>query len=161
MSISKLTEKLRRFVISRGAHFDDADDVVQEAFVRMEAYMQEHQVRSREAFLVNTAANITKDAARHRRRSPFASGNFNVELVADASPAPDEMHGIRERLRLVGEGLERLNPQVKRIVLAHRLEGATFPQIAARENLSVASVEKKVARAIEFLAEWLDESDEK
>ncbi len=159
MSVSNLIRKLRNLVIARGMHRDDADDVVQEAFLRMEAYMQAHEVRSREAFLVSAAVNIAKDEARRRRSSPFSSGSLDVELVVDLTPPPDEIHSVRERLRRVGEGLERLDPQVKRIVLAHRLEGATFPQIAARENLSVANVEKKVARAVLFLAKWLDDGN--
>jgi len=156
LSVSQLVTKLRNIVIARGTHRDDADDVVQEAFVRLEAYMQAHEVRSKEAFLVSAAVNIATDEARRRQRSPFAREKFNVDLVTDSMPYPDELLDARERLRRVGEGLERLDPLVKRIVLAHRLDGATFPQIAAKENLSVANVEKKVARAILFLMKWRD-----
>jgi RNA polymerase sigma factor (sigma-70 family) len=157
VDISQLIRKLRRIVIARGVHKDDADDVVQEAFVRLEGYVRTHEVRSKEAFLVSAAVNIAIDDARRRRRSPFTRGTFDVELVSDLGPQPDELLNLRERLTHLGEGLERLDPQVKRIVFAHRLEGATFPQIAARENLSVANVEKKVARAMLFLMKWLNE----
>ena len=41
-------------------------------------------------------------------------------------------------------------------VLAQRIEGLTFPQLAEREGMSVAAVEKQVARALLFLIKWMD-----
>jgi len=45
---------------------------------------------------------------------------------------------------------------VRRLVLAHRLEGLTYAEIAAREGVPVARVEKQVARAVMFLIKWSD-----
>jgi DNA-directed RNA polymerase specialized sigma24 family protein len=38
------------------------------------------------------------------------------------------------------------------------MDGLTAAQIAEREGLSVAAVEKRVARALLFLAQWMGES---
>jgi RNA polymerase sigma-70 factor (ECF subfamily) len=62
----------------------------------------------------------------------------------------------RERLRRAAAGLDQLAPDARRMLLAHRLDGLTFPMIAAQEGLTVAAVEKRVARAMHFLTRWVD-----
>lgn len=149
-------KRLRLIVTRRGARDTDADDIVQEAFARLEAYTRVHEVRSQEAFLVTAATNILRDQMRRSRTAPFQPATFDLEVIADAAPQPDEVVRARERLRRATAGLRQLKPHVQRMVIAQRLEGLTFPQIAAREGMSVAAVEKSVARAVMFLTKWMD-----
>lgn len=154
--IAEILKKVRAVVMSRGTRVDDADDIVQEAFVRLAAYARAHEVRSEEAFLMTAAVNIANDQARRRRVTPFRSSAAEVEAYADGVPQPEEWLRAKERLRRVNAGLARLDPNVRRIVLAHRLDGLTYAEIAARENVPVARVEKQVARAVMFLIKWSD-----
>ena len=149
-------KKLRLLMIRRGLRPDDADDVVQEAFARLEAYTRAHEVRSREAFLVTAATNIALDQARRRKVSPFQDAPYDLELVPDEAPRPDEIARAHERLRRAAAGLARLDPRVRRILLAQRLEGKSFREIAVAEGLSVSAVEKQVARAVVVLVKWMD-----
>ena len=155
-TITRMFDKARMVVLRRGASPDDADDIVQEAFARLEAYTRAHEVRSQEAFLVRAAVNISRDQSRRRRIAPFAAASFDVELVADTAPQPDEVVRAQERMRRARTGLDRLDPRTRRCLLAQRLEGMTYAQIAAREGLSVSAVEKQVARAVIFLVKWMD-----
>jgi RNA polymerase sigma-70 factor (ECF subfamily) len=86
-------------VLRRGASPDDADDIVQEAFARMEAYTRLHEVRSQEAFLVNAAVNIARDQARKARSTPFARNVFDIDGIADRAPSQDEALRSQEKLR--------------------------------------------------------------
>jgi RNA polymerase sigma-70 factor (ECF subfamily) len=156
--MSRLTEmlrKARRMVLRRGAPADEADDIVQEAFARLEAYTRAHEVRCEEAFLITAAANIVHDRKRRQARSPFECA-ADASEVADRQPLPDEVLHARERLRRAAAGLDQLAPEARRMLLAHRLDGLTFPAIAAQEGLTVAVVEKRVARAMHFLTRWMD-----
>ena len=155
-AISRLMKKARALVIRRGAPTDDADDIVQEAFARLEAYTRSHEIRNQEAFVINAALNHSRDQARRRRNAPFVSAELQLERIADAAPPADELLRAKERLRRASAGLERLNPLARRCLLAKRVDGLSFSQIAAREGLSVAAVEKRVARAIVFLTKWMD-----
>ena len=154
--ITDMLQKARSVVLRRGVGPDDADDIVQEAFARMEAYTRAHVVRSQEAFLVNAAVNITRDQARRRSKAPFSAAPHNVDMVADGAPQPDEIVHAQERLRRAKAGLEQLEEGARRCLLAQRLDGMTYAEIAAREGLSVAAVEKRVARAVIFLVKWMD-----
>lgn len=153
-----MLHKVRAVVLRSGVAPQDADDVVHEAFVRLESYARKQEIRSREAFLVTAAVNLSRDKARHRARVPVDNEGFDILSLADAAPQPEEQLLTQERLRRIGSGLNRIDPQTRRILLAKRLDGMTAAQIAERENLSVAAVEKRVARALLFLTQWMGES---
>jgi len=155
-TVAEMLKKARLIVRRSGASPDDADDIVQEAFARLAAYTRAHELRSEEAFLVSTAVNLSRDQARRRKRAPFEPAGADLEFIEDSAPQPDQIVRAQERLRRAGAGLERLSPLARRILLSQRLEGLTFPQIAAREGMSVAAVEKQLARAVMFLIKWMD-----
>jgi RNA polymerase sigma-70 factor (ECF subfamily) len=155
-AISRLMKRARAIVVRRGAPLDDADDIVQEAFARLEAYTRTHEIRSQDAFVVHAALNISRDQARRRKTAPFATGVLDLEALADPAPRQDQVLRAQERIRRANAGLEQLDPLARRCLLAKRLEGLTSQQIAAREELSVSAVEKRVARAIVFLTKWMD-----
>ncbi|MFT3792677.1 MAG: RNA polymerase sigma factor [Rudaea sp.] len=156
--LSTMLRKVRAVVVRNGVALQDADDVLHEAFVRLESYTRKQEIRSQEAFLVTAAVNLSRDQARQRARVPVDSEEFDILSLADAAPQPEEQLLSQERLRRVGTGLRRLDPQTRRCLLAKRLDGLTAAQIAERENLSVAAVEKRVARALLFLTQWMGES---
>ncbi len=151
---SQVFRKVRAIVRRRGVAAQDADDVVQEAFARLEAYTRKQELRSQEAFLVTTALNVGRDQARRRGRAPVDPADFDLATIRDAAPQPDERLAIQERLRRLRSGLARLDPVTRRCLLAKRVDGLTFPQVAEREGLSVAAAEKRVARAVMFLVQW-------
>lgn len=152
-----MLQKARRAVMRRGVPDDEADDLVQEAFVRLEGYRRRHAVQSREAFLVSTAVNLSIDRARRRERSPFDELTRDLESVPAAIAGPDELLSARARLKRLEEGIAQLPERTRRILLMRRLDGADYRRIAEAEQMSVAAVEKQVARATLNLMKWMQE----
>lgn len=153
--VLQIFRKVRAVVRRQGVAAQDVDDIVQEAFARLEAYTRKQELRSSEAFLVTTALNVGRDQARRRAKMQAVPGEFDLDTIADAAPSPDEQLASRERLRRANSGLARLNSTTRRCLLAQRVDGLTFSQIAEREHLTVAAVEKRVARALMFLTQWM------
>ncbi|WP_340268310.1 RNA polymerase sigma factor [Sphingobium mellinum] len=151
--LSKATGVLNR----RGVSMDDGEDLVHDAFVRLSEYEKVEQVRSREAVLIRTAVNLSIDQARRRARAPVASGCEALEQFSDTQPDPFEIARARARLQRVNEGLRNMNEISRRILLSRRLDGVSVADIALREGMSVAAVEKRIARATLFLMDWVDE----
>ena len=63
-TLEEIMAKARAVLRKRGASADDADDLVQEAFVRISSYERARSVQSREALLVKAAINLSIDQAR-------------------------------------------------------------------------------------------------
>jgi len=148
--------KVRAALLRRGVAMDDADDLVHDAFVRVSRYEQAQVVRSRDAVLMRTAINLSVDRKRRARRAPLASGLDLLEQVADGCPQPDEVAIARRRLQRLRDGLENLSERSRRILLARRLDDVSVADIARAEGMTVAAVEKQIARATLRLTDWVD-----
>ncbi|MFP1133221.1 RNA polymerase sigma factor [Asticcacaulis sp. W401b] len=152
----------RRAVLRKGAPVQDADDLVQEAFLRVARFQQAEktrptcEIRSPDALLSKAAVNLSIDQARRRRLSPVVDQMEAPLEPPDPTPLPDEVLRSHERLRRLADGLNALPDRTRRILLSRRLDGRTFKEIAAAEDMSVAAVEKQVARATLELLKWLD-----
>jgi RNA polymerase sigma factor (sigma-70 family) len=157
--IRPLFQKLRRLLRSRGRDVEDADDIIQEAFLRLQVYCREHTVEKPEAFLVRTALNLSIDRARHDRTQPVDYGVLEHLALVDPTPGPDAVYAGQKRLLHWKRGLEALSPRRREVFLLNRLEGYSFVQISEQLNISLSMVEKHAARAVLFLTEWMDEKE--
>ena len=59
-------------------------------------------------------------------------------------------------MRRAQTGLDRLDDLSRRCLMAKRVDELSYGDIAAREGITVAAAEKRVARAVLFLAKWMD-----
>jgi RNA polymerase sigma factor (sigma-70 family) len=156
-ALSEMLRKARTAVLRRGVPSDEADDLVQEAFLRLEGYERANAVRSKEAFLVSAAVNLTIDRARRQKRSPFDQHAVNLDSVAEDAAGPDEIVVARARLRRLEDGMAKLPERTRRILLSRRIDGVGYREIADVEGMSISAVEKQVARATLTLMKWMHE----
>ncbi len=138
----------------------DAEDLLHSAYIRLEAYRAQNQnkVDNPAAFLVRTAVNIGVDRHRHERHlvdEPVGTHPGALDF-GDPGRLPDEVLAARERLRRVKEGLAQLPPRTRDVFLMHRLDGLKYREIADRVGISQSAVEKHIAKAALFLADWTE-----
>lgn len=134
------------FLRSRVRSRDDAEELLQETFVRVMRAGADlpDQVRAR-AYLFTTAHNLARNHWRRRRVSPLVDAEAPLE-VADVDTAD-----ARARLRSLFERLEDL---VAGLAPAHRtafqlgvLDRLPYREIADRTGWSLAQVKINVYRA--------------
>ncbi|MEI9887580.1 MAG: sigma-70 family RNA polymerase sigma factor [Rhizomicrobium sp.] len=150
-----LTDLLRR-VMRRTRGHGDAEDLLQSAFLRLQVYRAKQEVGHAAGFVVQAAANIAIDKYRHDRVLGDNIVNTMDVDIHDDMPLQDEVVEARERLRRVREGLDKLPDRVRKVFLMHRLGGMTYRQIAQDLGVSASTVEKDIAKAAHFLAEWAE-----
>jgi RNA polymerase sigma factor (sigma-70 family) len=141
-----LTERLRRFVRSRVANRQDAEDVIQDAYLRVLRYSAEHVVESEERLLFSAAKNLAVDSRRRRKVREKKVADCAV-LAAEDSPGSDEVVDARQRLMHVEAAIALLPARCREIFLMHRIDGMSYSQIARSVGISVSAVEKHIARA--------------
>lgn len=128
---------------------------MQEAWLRLARYGTATAVEKPEAFLMHAALNLSIDAYRsHVRHGP----HLLVEDVILLADAPDQESTLlaRERLARLNQGIGRLSPKTRNVLLAHRLNDMSYMQIASVYGLSVSAVEKHIARATLQLTSWME-----
>lgn len=140
----------------RGRSREDAEDLIQETFLRVKSYVDKGgEVREPEAFLVRTALNLSRDTLRDEHRQLYSRKPLEELLVPDLRPGPEDILESSQRLELLSRALNKAGPRAREILLMHRLNGMTYPQIADHFDISVSAVEKHVARAMAILGESL------
>lgn len=140
--------------IARVTRHAEAEDLAQVAVVRT-LERGANGIANPEAFLVKAAVNQAWDEHR-RARHPAAPVPLDpaTYFLRDPGPLPDEALETQERLTRVRSGLNELSPRTREIFLMHRFDGLKYLEIAEALSISVSAVEKHVARAMQFLAEW-------
>lgn len=142
-------------LVRRGRTVHDAEDLVQEAWVRLACYEREKTVDKPEAFLMRTALNLSIDA--HRMRVNHGEEVVLDELVLiDVAPTAEAVVLARERVARLSVCLGRLSEKTRDIFLAHRIDGMSYQQIASRHQLSISTVEKHVAKATMQVTGWME-----
>lgn len=155
----KVMDVLRR----RGQSHEDAEDLVQEAFLRLHVFLEDgNEVRAPDSFLIRTALNLAVDAQRRDvrdRREQFLPESIEDLAVADFRPTPEENVAAELRLEEMRRMLdEKVSPTTRKVFLLHRLEGFSHEEIAELLGISLRSVEKRIARAITVV--WMERRKE-
>jgi RNA polymerase sigma factor (sigma-70 family) len=147
--------RVRAALMRRGRSEQDADDLVQEAWIRLACYQQDQVVAKPEAFLMRAALNLSIDA--HRTRASHGEEVLLDDVVLiDATPSAEAVLLARERLARLSVCLSRLNDKTRAIFLGHRIDGMSYQEIARLHGLSISSVEKHIAKATLQLTSWME-----
>jgi len=139
--------RIRAALMRRGRTEHEAEDLVQEAWVRLASYELRETVIKPEAFLMRAALNLSTDA--HRSRVHHGEQVvLDDDVLIDAAPGVEDVLLARERMARLSECLAELPPRTQEIFLAHRHEGLRYQDIASLHGVSVSAVEKHIAKAM-------------
>ncbi len=147
----EIYSRVRSALMRRGRTPHEAEDLVQEAWLKMASYGRDHLIQQPEAFLMRTALNLSIDAYRMSVSHGHELAVEDVVLI-DVAPSIDDVVLAKERMARLSICLRRLSPKTRDIFLSYRLQELTYQEIAARHGLSISTVEKHVARATMQLA---------
>ncbi|MES2054823.1 MAG: sigma-70 family RNA polymerase sigma factor [Pseudomonadota bacterium] len=155
-ALQKILRRVGLALRRRGVLDQDIEDLVQDAYVRLEQYSADQSVREPEAFLVRAAYNLAVDAGRRRTRSPVVDTELDFD-VADDAPRPDEAWGSKQRIEQLKRAFDALDPLTAQMLRAQRLEGLRVDEIARYHGLTKSAVEKRLAKGMVFLTRWMGE----
>lgn len=132
-----------RFAVVLLRHHQDAEDVVQETFLKLLHHLRMGgNAENLRGWLFTVAAHAARDRLRRRARW------IQWAPVHDASVAPARLADEDGRIRTVREALQRL-PVRDRLLLALRAQGLTYREIASAAGIRPSSVGRLLARAVD------------
>jgi RNA polymerase sigma factor (sigma-70 family) len=146
--------RMRRILLRRGRTPEEAEDLIQEAFLRMQEYCKKGgQVRQPEGFLVRTVLRLAINARRDEHRDLYVEAKSDaIALILDTSPMPDEVLAAEECLDRMRVALDAASRRTRDILFMHRLDGLSYAQIAQETGLSISAIEKHIASGLAILA---------
>lgn len=130
-----------------------AEDLVQEAWLRFDEAAQRRLLDEPLAYLYRIVRNLALDGRRRRARESLvmADGDFDVAaaISADAGPSPEAVALHRDELEIVMNAIADL-PERTRIALEmHRFGGCKLREIAAFLGISVPLAHVLVAEGVQ------------
>jgi len=145
---------LLTYLVGLGLTLNEAEDVVQECFLRLYDHLAAKQTdRNLRGWLFRVAHNLAIDIFRDARRihQPDAEHDNFLDLVEDPCFSPEE-HAIKnEEIRRIAVALGHLTQQQRSAVLL-RAEDLRYREIAAILGVSIKRVSELVQRALVLLA---------
>ena len=124
-----------------------ADDLAQEAFIRIFKSPALEAVQEPRAFLTVVAKRELYNFWR-RRELEEAYLAALAQMPEDLGLSQEDDALLREAILLIDRQLDGLPPKVKHAFLLNRLEGMTYVAIATEMQLSVATIERYMKQAI-------------
>ncbi len=161
--LSQIDARYRRALISfflrRVRDTAEAEDLTQQALLRLMSAVRRGEVENVESFLFTIAGNLVRDHHRRSvRRSVDATLSVDAQLIDALAQemveerSPERVLIGRQSVGEVVQALDELDERTRDIFILFRLENMKQRDIAALYGISQSTVEKHVARAALHLA---------
>ncbi|MGE5725539.1 MAG: sigma-70 family RNA polymerase sigma factor [Acidobacteriota bacterium] len=144
---------------------EDAEDVVQDAFLKAYENLEQFQGQSKfYTWLVRIAVNEALMKLRRRRPERMVSLDQEVQTeedsmpreVADWSPNPEQLYNQSELRDILGKTIQGLPPSFRTVFVLRDVEGLSTEETAQALELSVPAVKSRLLRARLQLRERLN-----
>src|SRR3981081_4381707 len=144
-------KRLLGFLRRKGRTREEAEDLSQQAMLRLHVYGGGVPVANEEAFLRHAVNNLSIDQHRRdrldlRKEIPIEELNARTPLIAPES-TPEETLEAQQRLSSIRAALDAVSLRTREIYFAHRA-GYSYAEIADHMNISHITIKRHIARAL-------------
>jgi RNA polymerase sigma-70 factor (ECF subfamily) len=140
--------------LTRNDH--DAEDVVQEAFLRAYQFFAGFHGTDGRAWLLATVRNTCYTwLERNRAREPVAVFDEEKHGAADSAANPLSRVLQSEDRQLLRQAVEALPAEYREVIVLRELEGLSYKDIAAIVDVPLGTVMSRLARARDRLQQGL------
>jgi len=148
---SRTVAPLRRYLARLLGNTDDAQDVAQDAYLRVYPKVNREQVDQPEALLYVTARRLAINRLKRRSISPISREELNLDFAASQNPSVQQQVMARQELGFLEEAIAQLPEGCRTVLLLRKVELLSHREIADRLGIAISTVEKQHARALRLL----------
>ena len=154
--MDELATPLVRYLSKKVRNDEDANDLAQEAFLRMHKFQQSRRLDNARAFLYKTANNLVVD---QMRRARVHDKYLSFEMLPEESdeendkfaPSAERTVSAEQELDQIYKVVDQMPDKVRRAFLMHRSKDLSYPEIASEMGVSTSMVEKYIIQALKIL----------
>jgi RNA polymerase sigma-70 factor (ECF subfamily) len=159
---SRYSGRLLNFIHRIIGDRDRAEDLVQEAFIRVHRHLPRFdQTRQFSTWIYTIASNLAKNELRNRSRSPLLHAQLTGTATEEGRPGvqiedwttrPDEVY----RRRYLSDSIKRcvrgLSEPHREVFVMRELEGRSYEEIAELTETNLGTVKSRLNRARQSFA---------
>ncbi len=150
----KLSEPLRNYVYYKSGSLSVAEDITQEAYLRLWKACLKVSVDKSKSFLYTVASNLLKDHYKHKQVVLKFEKQEHKSVELETPEFNYEQLEFHERLE---RALAQLSEKNRVAFLMNRLDNLTYTEIAERLGISKKAVEKRIHKALMELKKLTDQ----
>ncbi|HPF51940.1 MAG TPA: sigma-70 family RNA polymerase sigma factor [Draconibacterium sp.] len=139
---------VKNFIYYKTGDIEVAEDIAQDAFVKLWEKKEEIRTKSVKSLLYTIAANLCKNRFEHQRVVFEFAKNFPL---ANDSASPEFEMELKEFSKKLEKAIGGLNEKERVVFLMNRIDGLTYNEIASNLGLSVKAIEKRMKKALDEL----------
>jgi RNA polymerase sigma-70 factor (ECF subfamily) len=149
--VEQLGKKLYFFAFRIVRNQEEAEDAVQEVFIRLWKMNEKlSDYRSIEAFATTMTRNYCIDLIRKNRF--FYPGEPDAAVLNMLTePSPHESMVIRESDNIIRDIIEKLPESSGRLIRLHDLEGRSYEEIAEMTGQNINTLRVNISRARKYI----------
>jgi RNA polymerase sigma-70 factor (ECF subfamily) len=159
-------DRLVHFISRKTGDRDRAEDLVQEAFIRVTRHLHRFdQSKKFSTWIYTICSNLAKNELRNRSRSPLVlfqkltthwEPDHRPLQFEDLGNRPDDMYRRRYLQRIVEQTVEELPEHHKLVFKLRELEGKSYEEIADITGVNLGTVKSRLHRARTSFAERIE-----
>lgn len=147
-------DELLAYVSSRlGGGSADAEDVVQNVFLRLLTSTKLITEQTLPALVYTTARNMIFDI--HRHRVCAADYEHYIRKVCSSELSTDSVYSVSEMIEQMERGMARLPENVREVYRLHILDGMKVSEISERLGCNYKNVEYRLGAARKAVRSYL------
>jgi RNA polymerase sigma-70 factor, ECF subfamily len=151
------SKRLFGFVLQIIKNDSDAEEIVQEVFIRIwESRRQIDSFSLFDSYLFTIAYNKTISLIRKRlSEKKYIDYVKSLQNISE-TPEPYDESEFNKLSEHVNSLVDQLPPRQKQVFKLHRQEGLAYQEIAEKMNISKNTVENHMAKALKFLRQRIN-----
>lgn len=147
-------DAIRRLLLQRSGNASDADDLLQETFIKV--YINLHRYSPEYTFgqwVYTIARNTFIDFVRRRQDDLSIDERFTAP--ASSSPTPEERFINLQQRTQIESYLERLSPRYRQLIVLRFFDELSYEEIADKLALPLGTVKTQIHRAREQMCRFI------
>jgi RNA polymerase sigma-70 factor (ECF subfamily) len=145
-SWDEFSSQLMGFIISKIHHKEDAEDILQEVYLKSIQHIDKLDEGSNlNAWLYTVTRNAINDYFRKKK------GLISDSIIPDLITDDDEQLSIKDSFCCLEPHINELPEKYKEVILLSEIEGLKHQEIANRLDLSLSAIKSRVVRGREML----------
>ena len=159
-------ERLVHFIVRKTGDADRAQDLTQEAFIRVARHLERFDTSKKfSTWIYTIASNLSKNELRNRSRSPLVlfqvlrsrwEDDPRPLQFEDSSMSPDGLYRKRYLKRLVEDTVAQLPEHHRMVFRLRELDGKSYDEIAEITGVNLGTVKSRLHRARNSFAQRIE-----
>lgn len=137
---------LRNYILYKFGDADQAEDITQEAFIKLWQNCKDVPIEKAKSYLYTVANNASLNIVSHKKVVLEFTKNNSIKDRNNESPE-HVLEQVQFREKLI-KAIHAINETQRIAFLMHRIDGKKYAEIAEELNISVKAVEKRIHLAL-------------